>query len=237
VSNELKAAVAGATTLQELIARLNPAWGLYDACIARLKDVLVDESAIFPNDDPRKVAAQRAYNVIESSMTHAHVHKRATERLTAELRDTADESQHSLTAIADRIRGLFDGSGKNTVRSRLPGVVGEVYEIDVDGNLLIATKANEDGETNGALRLARYENMLELIAHPTDVNVYILRERRAQVNDAGVALEGLKNLAGPVLDSGIPEALIMFTVTYNLIDGIANAGDEANQQFRVDPGY
>lgn len=49
-------------------------------------------------------------------------------------------------------------------------------------------------------------------------------------DDANMALEGLKELSAPILNSGIPEALIVFTATYKLIESISHAAEDAERE-------
>lgn len=60
-----------------------------------------------------------------------------------------------------------------------------------------------------------------------------LKIKQAQVNDAQLALAGMKEMGQAVLDSGIPQAALVFAVTYKLIDGMAKAGDEAREELKV----
>lgn len=48
---------------------------------------------------------------------------------------------------------------------------------------------------------------------------------------ASVAREGLRELGQTVLNSGVPQALLVFTATYKLVDGIAKAADQAENEF------
>jgi len=55
----------------------------------------------------------------------------------------------------------------------------------------------------------------------------------AQATDLDMALGGLKELGQVVWDSGIPQAALMFAVVYKLMDGIINAGAEAEQEYGI----
>ncbi len=57
----------------------------------------------------------------------------------------------------------------------------------------------------------------------------------AQVNDPQLALAGIRELGQAVLDSGIPQAALVFAVTYKLIDGLAKAPEQAREELQVQP--
>lgn len=59
--------------------------------------------------------------------------------------------------------------------------------------------------------------------------------KQAQINDANLALAGLRELGQVVLDSGVPQAAFTFAVSYKLLSGIASAGDEAKEELQVNP--
>lgn len=58
---------------------------------------------------------------------------------------------------------------------------------------------------------------------------------QGQVGDAQLALAGINELGQAVLDSGIPQAALLFAVTYKLIDGLAKAPEEAREELKVTP--
>ena len=59
--------------------------------------------------------------------------------------------------------------------------------------------------------------------------------KQAQVSDANLALAGMKELGQIILDSGIPQAALVFGVTYKLLSGLASAGEEAKEELQVNP--
>ena len=60
----------------------------------------------------------------------------------------------------------------------------------------------------------------------------IANVRQASTTDANLALAGLSEMADTILDSGIPEVILLFAATYKLIDGIAQASQEAEVELR-----
>lgn len=59
--------------------------------------------------------------------------------------------------------------------------------------------------------------------------------KQGQVTDPQLALAGVRELGQAVLDSGIPQAALIFAVTYKLVDGLANAPQEARDELKVTP--
>jgi len=57
--------------------------------------------------------------------------------------------------------------------------------------------------------------------------------KEANASTLEMARDGLRELGQTVLDSGVPQALLTFAVTYKLIDGVLKAGDEAKQEFGI----
>ncbi len=50
---------------------------------------------------------------------------------------------------------------------------------------------------------------------------------------AEMALAGLKQMGNAVLDSGIPQAVLTFAVTYKLLDSMANASERAQDEYGI----
>jgi len=50
---------------------------------------------------------------------------------------------------------------------------------------------------------------------------------------AEMALAGLKQMGTAILDSGIPQAVLTFAITYKLLDSMAHAGQEAQDEYGI----
>jgi len=57
--------------------------------------------------------------------------------------------------------------------------------------------------------------------------------KKGHVADADLALAGLKEMGNVILDSGIPQAVLAFGVTYKLINGIAGADESVKQDLKI----
>lgn len=84
-----------------------------------------------------------------------------------------------------------------------------------------------------------HENLKKLrdLAEENGIGTPTARAKLANVSDAQTALAGLNELSDAVLSSGIPQALLLFGVTYKLMTGIADAPQEARDELSVVPGY
>jgi len=50
---------------------------------------------------------------------------------------------------------------------------------------------------------------------------------------AEMALAGLKQMGTAILDSGVPQAVLTFAVTYKLLDSMSHAGQEAQDEYGI----